>query len=165
MVRAVATATTVARELDLPLVAWPEIHEVGGIHQRDPESGERMGLPGPNRAFFEAQFPDLHLPPSLGETGWWNSRPYEVHEEAAARARALLNQLLERHGDRTDRVAFVSHGGFYRHLMRAILGLSPDAPVSFSLNNGAITRIDFWDWGAQVVYANRLDYLPRNLVS
>lgn len=165
MVRAVATATIVAREVNLSPVAWPEVHEVGGIHQRDPESGLRVGLPGNNRHFFEAHYPELQLPPSLGEGGWWNSRPYEQPEQAAERARRLLGCLMERHGDTIDRVALVSHGGLYRHLMRAILGLPPDAPVSFSLNNGALTRIDFWDWGNQVVYANRVDYLPSELVS
>ena len=45
MVRAVKTATPVAKNLTLPLVAWPEIHETGGMFARN--QGERyVGLPG-----------------------------------------------------------------------------------------------------------------------
>ncbi|MCL7455051.1 MAG: phosphoglycerate mutase family protein, partial [Anaerolineae bacterium] len=40
MVRAVATGTVLADALGLPLVAWEEIHEVGGVHDRDEEAGE-----------------------------------------------------------------------------------------------------------------------------
>ena len=45
MVRAVQTGQVVARALDLPLVGWPEIHETGGIHFRDPETGQPTGRP------------------------------------------------------------------------------------------------------------------------
>ena len=46
MVRAVATATTVARALKLPVVAWEELHETGGIYHQDEQTGERAGRPG-----------------------------------------------------------------------------------------------------------------------
>jgi phosphohistidine phosphatase SixA len=60
--RAIQTATPVSRALDLPLVAWPEIHERGGVYLSDPETGEEQGLPGPGRAFFESEYPQLLLP-------------------------------------------------------------------------------------------------------
>ena len=42
MVRAVATGSIVSKTLGLPLVAWEELHEVGGIHQKVEETGERI---------------------------------------------------------------------------------------------------------------------------
>jgi len=167
MVRAVATGTIIARALDLPLVAWQDVHEVGGIHHKDLESGHSRGLPGKNRAYFESHHPDLLLPKGLGEAGWWN-RPYEEREERPPRARRFWNELLQRHGYTDDRVAVISHGGFYGHLMRAVLDL-PDGHW-FSLNNVGITRIDFVEveeYGQvlTVHYMNRVDFLPRELVT
>jgi 2,3-bisphosphoglycerate-dependent phosphoglycerate mutase len=52
MVRAVATGTIIAKALDLPLVAWEDLHERGGIYLDDEQTGERIGQAGPNRAYF-----------------------------------------------------------------------------------------------------------------
>ena len=43
------------------------------------------GLPGRSREWFEANYPELHLPASLNGTGWWN-RPFEAEEERQPRA-------------------------------------------------------------------------------
>ena len=170
MARAVATGTVVARELGLPLVAWQDAHESGGLYLRDEETGEPDGLAGPNRAYFEAHYPDLVLPDSLGEAGWWN-RPFEEREERTARARRFLQQLLERHGRTEDRVAVISHGGFYNHVLGALLDLPDRERFWFSMHNGAITRIDFPDQDSEgverigLIYANRVDYLPAELIT
>lgn len=164
MLRAVATGTIVAQTLDLPLVAWEEVHEEGGIHQQDKETGEHIGLPGKNRAYFETQYPSLVLPESLGEEGWWN-RPFEAYEERPLRARRFLRDFLAKHSGTEDRVAIVSHGGFYNQLLRAILDLPDERTCWFALNNAAITRVDFGDEEAVFTYLNRVDYLPRKLVT
>jgi 2,3-bisphosphoglycerate-dependent phosphoglycerate mutase len=164
MVRAVATGAAVARALDLPLVAWEEAHEVGGIHHKDPETREPTGLPGRNRAYFEAHYPELILPDSLGDEGWWN-RPYEEREQRPARARRFLNELLERHGDSEDRVAVISHGGFHNHLMRAVLNIPPELECWITMNNTAISRVDFGEGYIALQYLNRLDFLPREMVT
>lgn len=164
MVRAVATGAIVAKVLDLPLVAWPDAHEVGGIHHRIEETGERIGLPGKNRAYFRAHYPGLVLPEEIGQEGWWN-RPFEDHDQRLPRARRFLADLLQRHGDTTHRVALISHGGFYRHLMHAVLDVPPGANSWFSLENSAITRIDFDKGEILVHYMNRVGYLPRHLIT
>ena len=69
MVRAVGTGLPVARATGIQLVAWPEIHETGGIFSRLP-GDEMAGLPGKPRSYFEAHFPDLVLPNWVDETGW-----------------------------------------------------------------------------------------------
>jgi 2,3-bisphosphoglycerate-dependent phosphoglycerate mutase len=163
MVRAVATGSIVSRALGLPLVAWEELHEVGGIHQRDEQTGDPISLPGKNRTYFEEHYPELILPSSLGEGGWWACRPFEEREKRPLRARRLLDDLLARHGDSEDRVAVVSHGGIYGYLLRSLYDLQDG--YWFNLNNAAITRIDFLEDRTTVGYMNRLDFLPYDLVT
>lgn len=164
MLRAVATGTTIAQALGLPLVAWEQVHEEGGIHHKDEETDLRIGLPGKNRSYFETHFPDLILPDSLGEEGWWN-RPFEAYEERPLRAQRFLADLLDRHGGTEDRVAVVSHGGFYNQLLRAILSLPDGSSFWFALNNAAITRIDFGNEEFVLSYSNRTDFLSRDLIT
>lgn len=164
MVRAIETAVCAARALGLPLVAWEDIHETGGIFRNDPATGEQVGLPGWTRADFQVHFPELALPDSGWEYGWWN-RPFETREERPTRARRALQTLLERHGDTEDRVAIVSHGGFYNHLLRILLALPEDTPVWLELQNTAITRIDFHPEYIRFVYTNRVDFLPPSLLT
>jgi 2,3-bisphosphoglycerate-dependent phosphoglycerate mutase len=171
MVRAVATATAIAETTGLPLVAWEDAHETGGIYREDPATGECAGLPGKSRAFFEAHYPRLILPDAMNASGWW-SRPQEPQEHKPLRAQRFLQELLQRHGGTSDRVAVVSHGAFYNYLMMAFLRLPSRDHVWFMLNNTAITRIDFFDRDdgghadrAALVYMNRTDFLPADLIT
>jgi 2,3-bisphosphoglycerate-dependent phosphoglycerate mutase len=165
MVRAVQTGQVVARALDLPLVAWPDIHETGGIHFRDLETGEISGLPGHGRSFFESHYPQLVLPDSVSEAGWWN-RPFEKYEERPKRAQRFLQELARRHGGSDDRAAVISHGGFYNHVMRRLLDVPEERDRRwFSMNNAAITRIDFDEETTWLHYTNRCDFLPPELIT
>jgi 2,3-bisphosphoglycerate-dependent phosphoglycerate mutase len=172
MERAVYTAAPTARALGVSFAAWEEIHESGGIFGRDGDM-RLQGLPGKSRAYFEQNFPELCLPDHLNGSGWWN-RPFETEEECHLRAKKFLADLLARHGDRDDRpenrVAIFSHGGFFIHLMFAIL----DAPwrqgalgmkSAFALNNCSISRIDFNQDGINIAYTNRTDHLPDHLIT
>ena len=163
MVRAVCTATVVAQTLGLPLVAWPDAHEVGGIHVRDAETDERRGLAGRGRSFFEEHHPHLILPESLDDGGWWN-RPYETREERPERARRFVAELLARHGDQ-DRVAVISHGGFYNYVLDQVFDMGARTDRWFVLNNTGITRIDFDEERAWLNYANRVDFLPQEMIT
>ena len=164
MVRAVVTGTVLARALGLPLVGWLDLHETGGIYDIDQETEERIGLPGSNRVFFERYHPHLVLPESLGEEGWWN-RPHEAREERPRRAHRVLSGLLQRHGESNDCVAVISHGGFYNHFLRAVLNLPEEARLWFTLNNTAITRVDFEGEQTWVSYMNRLEFMPQALIT
>jgi len=164
MLRAVDTATILARALDLSPAAWQDVHEVGGIHWKEEDGDEPVGQAGKNRAYFEEHYPHLRLPSSLGEEGWWN-RPVEPREERPRRAARFLRELLARHGESGDRVAVVSHGGFYNHLMRAILCLPPEGELWFAINNTAVTRVDFTPDDIVVQGTNRVDHLPPDLIT
>jgi 2,3-bisphosphoglycerate-dependent phosphoglycerate mutase len=141
-----------------------DLHERGGIYLEDEQSGQRVGQPGKNRAYFENVYPELVLPDSLGSDGWWN-RPFEEPEQRSARARRFLRELLGRHGQTEDHVAVVSHGGFFNDLMAALLLLPTEAAFWFILNNAAIARIDFSPEGTALVYLNRVDFLPGELIT
>ncbi len=163
MVRAVATGAVIARALNLPLVAWEDLHETGGIFIEDAVTGTRTGQPGRNRANFATHYPNLILPATLGEAGWWN-RPFEEREERPARAERFLQELLARHGGKEDRVAVISHGGFYNVLLRTIFKIERE-DCWFGLNNAAITRIDFDTEGVGLDYMNKVDFMPKELVT
>ncbi|UCF97435.1 MAG: histidine phosphatase family protein [Spirochaetaceae bacterium] len=170
MVRAVATATAVARSCNLRVVAWPEVHEWMGIYLEDEQTGELIGRPGKSRSYFEKHYPDLLLPDSLNEHGWWN-RPAEIEIEWKLRAAEFLAELRGRHGNGEDRVAVVTHGGFYHEVLSALTGGSgtnnanmPDR-VWFTMHNTGITRIDFRPTHTAVIYHNRLEHLPPELAS
>lgn len=171
MLRAVTTAGYISEACDLQMAAWEEIHEWGGIYRKDKETGEKIGLPGPNRHFFTQNFPQLQLPQHLDEAGWWN-RPYEPFEASPVRAKKVLVELLARHGHTQDRVAMVSHGGFGFGLLKALIdftspntGLGSAMNVWFSMNNTSISRIDFGPDYLAVTYLNRLEHLPAALIT
>jgi len=172
MERAVHTAAPAARRLRIPFAAWVEIHESGGIFGRD---GERklLALPGPSRSYFEQNIPELALPASLDGVGWWN-RAFETEEEAHQRAESLWVELLSRHRDKEEqpehRVALISHGGFFVHLMCAILNIpwrqaSQGMKAWFVLNNCSISRLDVRGNEISVAYLNRTDHLPDHLIT
>lgn len=165
MVRSVATGAVVADQVGLPLVAWEEVHERGGIYIEEGESGNLTGLPGKDRGYFETYYPQLVLPESLGEGGWWGSQPFEPRENWQARAKRFLDGLVDRHGESGDRVGVVSHGGFFNDFLRVLTRLDGYPPVWFELNNAAISRVDFREDRTKVVYHNRVDYLPAEMVT
>jgi 2,3-bisphosphoglycerate-dependent phosphoglycerate mutase len=172
MERAALTASYTARRLpQVPFEAW-DIHESGGIFGRDGEM-KLMGLAGKPRSWYEANVPGFTLPETLDEGGWWN-RPFETEEECQLRAERVWSDLLARHCDRQggpeDRVIFVSHGGFFMHLMCAILNLpwknaSNGLRSWFLLHNCSISRVDVRDRHVTICYLNRTDHLSRDLIT
>lgn len=170
MVRAVATGGAIAERVNLPLVAWEIIHEFGGIYDHDHDTNARIGLPGPNRAYFEAAYPALVLPEGLGEAGWWGERPYEPLAQTMQRAQQFLAELLARHGPE-DRVAIVTHGGFFVAVLRTLFGFATldneegENRIWLHAHNTSITRLDFSEGRVDLLYLNRLDHLPTELIT
>lgn len=173
MERAVCTAAPTARALGIPFAAWEEVHESGGIFGRA-DDNKHQGLPGRSREYFEQSFPELVLPDQLNGTGWWNCRPFETEEACQLRAQKFLADLLARHGDQEGqpdhRVAIFSHGGFFGHLICAILKISWEETMNsnhiwFATNNCAISRFDFHGNAMSISYLNRTDHLPDRLVT
>jgi 2,3-bisphosphoglycerate-dependent phosphoglycerate mutase len=173
MLRAVGTATPIADSLGLPLVAWPDIHETGGIFARD-DGDEKNGLPGKTRSYFIKHYPGLILPDWLDDNGWWN-RPFESREERKPRAERVWGKMLARHGDTAERdehrVAIVSHGGFFMYLFTTALGVEMRRMEEthheywFQMNNCSITRLDVKNEQVLIAYTNRNHHLPSHLIT
>jgi 2,3-bisphosphoglycerate-dependent phosphoglycerate mutase len=163
MVRSVATGMMVADRIGLELTAWIDLHEEGGIYLSDGQ-GNRIGQPGKDRLYFETFYPKMILPASMDSSGWWN-RPFEAFADRPVRAQRFLQELYSRHGETDHRVAVISHGGFYNHFLSVILDLATSQPIWFSMNNSAITRIDFHPERIDIVYQNRCEFLPRELIT
>ena len=166
MIRSIETGMAAAQACRLPLVAWPEIHERGGIYLMNQATGEREGLPGNSRSYLKTRFPELVLPDEVDEVGWWN-RPAETFAEADARARLVLDKLLERHGGTEDRVGIVSHGGFFQAFMLALLNMpvqltytDRERTPQFGINNVSISRFVFIEQTVGIVYLNNTRFLP-----
>jgi len=168
MVRSVATGTIIASRLGLPLHAWADWHEEGGLFL-ETEPGVFEEKPGYGRDYFAREYPALRLPESLTDVGWWG-RGLEPQEERPLRARRVLADLLDRHGGSDDRVAVISHGGFFNHVMAALLGLHPPYRLYFSMNNTGVSCINVptdppVDHVPFVVYQNRCEHLPAELIT
>jgi 2,3-bisphosphoglycerate-dependent phosphoglycerate mutase len=165
MQRAVATAAIISETINLPVEAWVDAHEEGGIYLEDSTTGKRVGQAGLGRSYFKKNYPKLILPENLGESGWWNNQPFEEPEMRPERARRFLKTLVEKHGNTDDRVAVVSHGGFYNQLLMALQHRSESNGVWALINNTGITRIDFHEPYIDLVYLNRTDHLPIDLLT
>ena len=168
--RSIETALEIAGSIDVPAVAHKDLHEWGGVFRIE-SGGEYQGLPGPGRSFFETTYPELVLPETLSEEGWWN-RPHEGKELAYERAKRFLEELKERHLGQESSVALVTHAGFFHSLMSLITELPLDQTndrwltrVLFAMNNAAITRVTFQVRGVVIHYMNRAEFLPRSLIT
>ncbi len=167
MVRAVATGSVIASRLGLPLHAWVDWHEEGGLYLDDEAKGVRVGHPGFGRSYFTEKYPTLVVPETLGDEGWWG-KGFEEDADRPARARKVLAELLERYGGTDARVGIVSHGGFYNHFLAAVYGLpGPALPAAHLMNNCALSRFVFDAARARplIAYQNRADHLPTELLT
>ncbi len=191
MLRAIQTASAISEETGLPVQAWVDLHEGGGIYRDNYETGEKIGQPGNDRQFFETHYPALILPDELGAGGWWN-RSYEERHELPERARRTVRSLLEKHGGTDDWVAVVSHGDFYQRILAILLQLPlrdfhvdyPERTTVFDagqghkdkiaglpenawflLNNAAITRVDINGDYMLIAYTNRHHFMAPEMVT
>ncbi len=164
MVRAVATAATIGPGLQIRPIAWPEVHECMGIYLENEKTGVNEGKPGKDRSYFEQHYPELLLPDSLDHEGWWN-RPVENPPEWRSRARNFVHELKRRHGGSEDRVAVITHGGFYHEILCVLFDTASTDGIWFTMHNTAISKIGFLDRYIRVDYLNRADHLPPDLLS
>lgn len=157
--RCLQTADRIAAHTGLQPQIWLEVHEEMGIWLEG-----QARLPGMTPAQIRAQFPRIVIPPQMPAVGWWN-RPPETEAEWTARAARVACRLRQTMAPTPDRVAVISHGGFIRDLLVALLGVDRAHGIGFSAQNTGVGRIDLTPEALQVRYLNRLDHLPPELVS
>lgn len=172
MKRAIHTGNIIAQRLNLPLFGMPEAHEVGGVFLETLVNdvvtvNEEYGV---DEGFLATNYPNLILTQPIPRSGWWRGGK-ENDNLPQKRAQKVLEWLRQHHASTDDRVAIVTHGGFYNHLLRAMLHISPEEPDNRKLgyrlvyNNCAISRFDFTDERVYLVYHNRAEYLPDDLIT
>lgn len=157
--RALRTADRIAAHTGLAPEIWVDVHEEMGIWLEGVDV-----LPGMTPAEIREQFPRVKTPEEMPEDGWWN-RPVETEPEWVARAARVARQLREEMAHTDERIAVVTHGGFTRDVLAALVNGGPMNGSSFAVQNTSIGRIDFDADGFQVRYLNRLEHLPPHLVT
>ncbi|MDH3448134.1 MAG: histidine phosphatase family protein [Gammaproteobacteria bacterium] len=170
MTRSILTAEYIAEACGLALEAHPEIFEKHGIYEADAE-GSLRGLPGPGREYFAQRFPKLRLPRNINGEGWWN-RPFEEESAFVERMRKVVAETRQRLAGSDECIALVVHGDFLDQFVNELMGVDRHRHnyqnhwvANWAFHNTSISRIDFVDGAHNVVYLNRIDHLPNELVT
>ncbi len=170
MTRSILTAEYIAAACNLSLHSRPDIFEKNGIYEFDGK-GEMRGLPGPGRDYFEHRFPRLVLPENMNVSGWWN-RSAEDESSFFERMRKVVSDIKNRLRDSEECIAMIAHGDFIDQFINELMGVvrHPDNyenhwVANWTFHNTSISRIDFVNGSHNVVYLNRIDHLPDELIS
>ena len=164
MLRSLQTAHPIKEALGLMPQVWVDIHERGGMFLEHGEGRGSVGYPGMTRSEILAKYPDYQLPPRITEKGWWN-RDREDPPTAAGRAIRVAEDLAAM-SNTEERVAIISHGTFMNILFKALLDQLPGNHIYYRHNNAGISRISIQRGNAtEVIWLNRLDHLPSDMVS
>jgi 2,3-bisphosphoglycerate-dependent phosphoglycerate mutase len=170
MTRSILTAQYIANSCGLKLQALPDIFEKHGIYDTDAE-GIMRGLPGPGRDYFSERFAGLELPAEFDDSGWWN-RPVEDEAAFLLRMKRVVANLHRRLDGSEDNVAMVVHGDFIDQFVNELMGVVRHQPNydshwvgNWTFHNTSITRVDVVRGSHNVVYLNRIDHLPNDLIT
>ena len=170
MTRSILTAGYIAEACGMELTALPDIFEKHGIYDID-EQGNLFGIDGPGRDYFEQRFPHLGLPAAFNDQGWW-SRPVEDDLAFLQRMKAVVAEFQRRLGDSDETIGLVVHGDFIDQFVNEAMGVVRHQPSydshwcgNWTFHNTSISRIDFSGTARSVVYLNRIDHLPNDLIS
>ena len=136
---------------------WVLLHERGGC-VRGPSPSVMVGRPGLTRSAIQADFPAYEVDARIDEGGWWQSQPYETHEQAAVRARALLDETLHRFADSTERVAYVMHADIEMLFLECLPCTVPAVPF-----NASVTKVSLTPGQAQLEDYNDVRHQPPKL--
>ena len=165
MYRSMLTAEPVATALGLRAEVWVDLHEKGGMFQR--QNGHIKGFTGMTRAAILKEFADYRLPDAVSDRGWYDvDLGMEPETHSFFRAIKVAQDLRERsHTD--DALGLVSHAGFLDVLLKAIFDQLPSRPhtMRYYHYNTAITRIDYQGTRPVLHYMNRVDHLPAAMRS
>ena len=163
MLRTLETTEAIRQTTGLTPHVWIDLHEHGGIWLDYGDDRGPVGLPGLNGSEMATRFPHFVLPESIGAAGWWN-RPWEDTEAAFARGQRAAQELRSWVGAE-ERIGLVSHGGSGDSLISALLELPFQPYTRFGQHNTAISRLDLTDQRVQLRFLNRIDHLPKELIS
>ncbi|NKB61692.1 MAG: hypothetical protein GKR95_05995 [Gammaproteobacteria bacterium] len=170
MTRTILTANYLSNEINIPLHVMSSIFEHKGLYEVTRER-KMKGVPGPGRSYFEHRFPNLVLPHSLDESGWWNGS-IETDEAFRLRVKSAFAYLIAEHGNTNHVVALVTHWGFMDQFVNEVLGIDPRPEnhrspwrADWVFDNTSVSRFDFINGSKNIIYLNRTDHLGLELKS
>lgn len=172
MERALQTGVIIAEKIGLPLIGLEDVHEIGGIYHESIIDGLPVVeiLHGLGSKELAERYPTVQLNAPIPERGWWLGGK-EPLEKRVERVKRVIQFIKDRHGGTEDRVGIVTHGSFTAQLYRQILHLNmkPDIDYitrkGFVSNNCSITRVDDYGQEFLMMYFNRADHLPDELIT
>ena len=129
LVRALATASIIGSVCDRPVEVWIDAGEIWQDAYRGAGRNELM-----------ARFPTAVFPPDVADEGWEHRG--DTEDSLCARLERVAQRFATQF-DATDRVAFVTHGGFANHLLRVLLHIPAHQRLWLHMENGAISVLRF----------------------
>jgi broad specificity phosphatase PhoE len=170
MLRTLQTMQPIAEALGLSPQVWVSTHEKGGaVWERDRANHDFVNTSGLTRREMQARFPGYTLPDAVGDDGWWRyDKGLEPFGGVIVRGQQVAAELFAfAKANPEANAALVSHGGFLDALIRGIFEMHGRETIFFLHNNTGVSKINVWEWRARTVmiYHNRIDHLPPELIS
>ncbi|MBI3943860.1 MAG: histidine phosphatase family protein [Chloroflexi bacterium] len=164
MWRSLLTARAISQATGLVPEVWIDIHEHGGMYLDHGAEQGLVGYPGKTRQEILAEFPGYVLPAAITERGWW-TQGFEERDAGWERA-GRVAEILRGRAAHDEQIALVSHGDFIDDLLKALLRQPPGRHHYYYHFNTALSRLDFHaDGHLEVIYMNRVEHLPSELIS
>jgi broad specificity phosphatase PhoE len=125
MLRALQTASPLAKALNLPVRVWADICEYGGVYLDNEGIPTGEGFPGLTRPQIMERFPFAEPDDAITDAGWWDlSLGRETLPHVVMRVMKVIG-VLEEFAATDERIALVTHGLFIDYLIKAILNQLP----------------------------------------
>lgn len=154
MWRALQTAGPLGEALGLAPEVWVDVHE---------QVDAMETYAGSTREKIQRAFPNYVLPDAIDEEGWWKQAS---ESQSACMERAIrVAERLEKRARSDERLAIVSHARFSDSLLKALLDQLPGHDRWYHHYNTAVSRIGLGGERLHIRYLNRVDHLPKDLVS
>lgn len=182
MWRTLQTTRPISQALQIDPEVWIDLHEQGGIFQRQPD-GTDANRPGATRSEILENFPNYKLPDSITEQGWWTGG-HEGMSPFLGRAIRLAYHLRDlasaaAHGrkpehfaapevsapDRASHYVIVTHGILIDALLKGIFYNLPAYYLYYDHNNTGMTRLDFFDDSVRMLFQNRVNHLTPEMIT
>ncbi|MEE4195705.1 MAG: histidine phosphatase family protein [Anaerolineae bacterium] len=156
---------------DAPKIVWPDIHEYGGCAEIHPVTKARTGCPGMTRSEIKTQFPEYQLSEGVTDEGWYFLPGFEPREIGIARAKRVVQYLIDQFGDSEEKIAIVSHWDFHILFANTLLGLDDNTHTRVVISNTGISTFayaaDIWadstEYWWSLVQINRCEWLTDDL--
>ena len=168
MLRALQSAQIIGDILNLRANVFIGLHEWGGLSDEN-EAGQRTEIPGLTRSEMEKICPQVVLPASVTDSGWWFHKWKDAEmmtELARENSVSFVRYLQTHHADTDEGVIAILHGGSGSNLLCALLGLPFRVGYApFHHNNTGVSRIRITPELTHVRYLNRVDHLSEEAVT